>query len=180
MPVTKAITGNVYKHLGSTIAYGGTGGSNVNSLNVKDLSKPSMAGNRNTVVTSGKAKGVTAGTLGKMAAGYYTLMGFTPKIGNVASTVLLNPGNEAAVNRSSNFRNSVTTTRFVTAGWNYKTGQPLTNPTTATDSWGPDVAPTTGRRPYTAGKVTFTASSPARSQPLSSQILRQNYENKTG
>ena len=183
MATTKAISANAYKNNGLTIAMGGAVGS-IKGATPNTITQASMLasvtryGNQNGTTTSYKAKAVTAGLMGRMEKNYYIIMGYTPKLYGSASTIFVNSGAMASYRKSGNYRTSVTTLKSITAGWNYGTGAYLTAPTTQTDSFGADRATETGRRPYSAGKLVFTASSPARVGPLSTQILRTSYESK--
>lgn len=181
----KAITGNRIKNNGATVINGGaanTNGSTVtNVISVHSLlAATNRQGNQNSTTTSYKAKAVSAGRMGKMEAGYYVIMTYAPKIYGSASTLLLNPGNHASWNKSFNSIRTITTTRSVTAGWNYATGAYLSGPTTASDDFGADAAIAVGRSPLTNGKIVYTATSLANKEVLSTQIVRTNYERKTG
>lgn len=82
-------------------------------------------------------------------------------------TTALRSGSGKAVKHAIHYRESVKTRRVVTAGWNYATGQPLTTPTNATDSFRQDDEARSDRAlpgewVYTYGKTVSRKDYPAR------------------
>ena len=82
----------------------------------------------------------SGGNFNKMVAGEYLLTGYSTKIAGISDNTLKYPAVESATyaRTSINRAESRRTRKIVTAGWNYVTGQPLSNPAVSTDTFGND------------------------------------------
>jgi len=105
-------------------------------------------------------KPLTAGVYGNFEEGVFILKKVTTTISRVANTLLQSGASDFNKIRSIHFSESIRTLLQVTAGWNFVTGQFLTDPGVQLDVWhtpGPGTIPDDAARPTRAvpGEFTF-------------------------
>lgn len=126
--------------------------------------------------TAGVFKAVDAGLFAKMTAGEYIIRRQADKIAGVSNTVL-NSGASDFGRNSIHKKENRRTTRMIQAGWNFATGQFLTDPVNALDSFGNDDA----ARPTRAipGELVLFVHGPSTDGALAVP-LQDDYKAKTG
>lgn len=144
------ISGSTRRNNGGVVAFANKG--STNTVAITGVERTSMnaqrIGDLRSIQESGAAgaSGVkiarSGGNFNKMVAGEYLLTGYSTKIAGLSDNTLKYPGVESdtfvrpQINRAESRR----TRKIVTAGWNYVTGQPSSNPAVSTDTFGNDDA----------------------------------------
>ena len=125
------------------------------------------------------AKALSSGTLAKMVAGKYVMMGgnVTTSLAGVDLAAAKTLSGNTGVKHSIHSVEKVWTRRIVTAGWNYVTGKPLTSPTVNEDEY----------KNLDSGTYTDQAAHPSRAVPGEfvymfggKRVQLDNYKAKTG
>ena len=157
MAETKAIAANPVRRRNSmTLINVG----NANPIVTKNLDRNEILGYHNAnpgntvkVISNYISKGVTAGRIGSMTSGKYVIIGNTPELAGVASTVLKN-SSSLGVRKSIHKIEGITTLLQVTAGWKLD-GTFVAAPSTSSDDFGKDHAARPTRT--VPGEFTYTS-----------------------